>query len=139
MTMLATQTPRRTPRRAACVFCSASFRDTAVLENRTVVAVPDAFPVAPGHHLVLPRRHAADFFDLTAQERADTMEALDALRARLLTQDPTIEGFNVGMNCGPAAGQTVPHAHTHLIPRRRGDTPDPRGGVRGAVPARMSY
>lgn len=122
-----------------CRFCSLAFRNDAVLVMGTVIAVLDGFPVTPGHNLVVPIRHASDFFGLTPGERADTVAALDVLRARLLQEDRSIDGFNVGMNCGEAAGQTVPHAHTHLIPRRTGDTESPRGGVRGVVPERMSY
>lgn len=128
-----------TDRAEACAFCGPGLREEIALERGTVFAVLDGFPVTAGHTLVLPRRHTPDLFAMTAAERRDTLAALDVLRERLLAGDPTITGFNVGMNCGEAAGQTIPHAHTHLIPRREGDTPSPRGGVRGAVPARMSY
>jgi ATP adenylyltransferase len=123
----------------ACKFCTPRVHAESTLEVGTVFAVPDLFPVTAGHHVVVPRRHSDDFFSLTDAERADTLKALDLLRACLLAADPSIVGFNIGMNCGEAAGQTVPHTHTHLIPRRHGDTPAPRGGVRGVVPARMSY
>jgi diadenosine tetraphosphate (Ap4A) HIT family hydrolase len=76
---------------------------------------------------------------MTSQERRDAEELVLLLRERILSSDPTVLGFNVGANCGEVAGQTVPHAHVHLIPRRRGDTPRPRGGVRGVIPDKMAY
>lgn len=139
MTSLLTHEHAPASAEPTCKFCRPALRAQAVLRLGTVLAVEDAFPVTDGHHLVLPVRHADDFFALTPQEQADTLAAVAELRRRLLAADATIEGFNVGMNCGTAAGQTVPHAHTHLIPRRAGDTSEPRGGVRGAVPDRMAY
>jgi diadenosine tetraphosphate (Ap4A) HIT family hydrolase len=76
---------------------------------------------------------------MTESERVDAHRLLRIVRTKLAADDSSIEGFNVGMNCGEVAGQTVFHAHIHLMPRRRGDTPQPRGGVRGAIPAKMSY
>ncbi len=105
----------------------------------TVYALADRYPVSRGHTLVIPRRHTPDYFSMTSEERRDAEDLIFRLRERLLAADASIEGFNVGMNCGEVAGQTVPHAHIHLIPRRRGDTPHPRGGVRGVIPDRMSY
>lgn len=89
--------------------------------------------------LVIPLRHTPDFFSMTEEERIDTLSLIDALARRLRTLDATVTGFNIGMNCGESAGQTVMHAHVHVIPRRQGDTPDPRGGVRGVIPNKMSY
>ncbi len=128
-------TPNADPRCPFCDYASLS----PVAEQGTVFALEDRYPVSPGHTLVIPRRHTPDYFSMTAEERRDAEALLFLLRARLLAADDTIEGFNVGANCGEAAGQTIPHAHIHLIPRRRGDTPRPRGGVRGVIPDRMSY
>lgn len=122
-----------------CTFCSAATQARAVEQHGSVLAIPDAYPVTSGHHLVLPRRHATDYFAMTGQERQDAEDLLRLLRNRLVESDPTIQGFNVGMNCGEVAGQTVMHAHIHLIPRRKGDIAHPRGGVRGVIPARMGY
>lgn len=108
-------------------------------EHDLVVVIPDANPVTEGHHLVVPVRHVADFFEMTDLEVRNAYVALHDLRRRLRAADPEIVGFNVGTNSGIAAGQTIFHAHIHLIPRRVGDTPSPRGGVRGVVPAKMSY
>jgi diadenosine tetraphosphate (Ap4A) HIT family hydrolase len=123
-----------------CSFCAAITGARGGTTVHDLVAViPDAYPVTEGHHLIVPVRHVSDFFEMTDQEVREAYVALHDLRERLTAADPEIAGFNVGTNSGVAAGQTVFHAHIHLIPRRIGDTPDPRGGVRGVVPAKMSY
>jgi ATP adenylyltransferase len=123
-----------------CSFCATIAGDRGGTNAHSLVAViPDAYPVTEGHHLIVPVRHVSDFFEMTDQEVRAAYVALHDLRGRLAAADPEIAGFNVGTNSGVAAGQTVFHAHIHLIPRRVGDTPDPRGGVRGVVPAKMSY
>ncbi|MFE2834046.1 HIT family protein [Streptomyces mirabilis] len=125
---------------APCTFCRIVRSDAEdVRDFGTMVAFLDAYPVSQGHFLVVPKRHLADYFELSVTELGDSNRALRDLRANLLKTDSSITGFNVGVNCGVAAGQTVEHAHIHLIPRRQGDTPNPRGGVRGVIPARMSY
>ncbi len=95
--------------------------------------------MTPGHHLVISKRHVSDYFALSYNEKRDVESLLSLLRRQILTDDPTVRGFNVGMNCGEVAGQTVMHAHIHLIPRRVGDVDEPRGGVRGCVPGKMGY
>jgi diadenosine tetraphosphate (Ap4A) HIT family hydrolase len=124
---------------ADCVFCSEVRAAAAVATHGSTFAVQDLYPVTEGHLLIIPRRHTPDFFSMTETERADTLALIDELRRRVTASDPSVLGFNIGMNCGEAAGQTVMHAHVHLIPRRRGDTPNPRGGVRGVIPGRMAY
>jgi diadenosine tetraphosphate (Ap4A) HIT family hydrolase len=109
------------------------------LELQTVAAIADSFPVAEGHALVVPKRHVESFFELTTDEVGDAWNLLNLLRDRMMSEDPDIRGFNVGVNVGAAAGQTIPHAHIHLIPRRHGDASDPRGGVRGVIPHRKAY
>lgn len=128
--------PERDP---TCVFCADRVVSHAVEVNGAVFALHDIHPVTPGHLLVLPRRHAVDYFAMTEQERQDAQDLLRLLRNRLAESDYTIQGFNVGMNCGEMAGQTVLHAHIHLIPRRKGDMANPRGGVRGVIPTQMDY
>lgn len=123
----------------ACPFCDAETLARAVAYHGTAYAVPDRFPVTDGHLLVVPRRHAPDWFALTDTERRDAETLLLRLRERLLAGDPQVSGFNVGMNCGASAGQTIFHAHIHLIPRRVGDTPEPSGGVRGVIPGKRKY
>ncbi|MFW6113716.1 MAG: HIT family protein [Actinomycetota bacterium] len=125
--------------REECPFCSEGTRSTAVAEKGSVYAVEDRTPVSPGHHLVIPFRHTPDFFTMTEREKREALELIDLLRERITATDPSVKAFNVGVNCGEEAGQTIMHAHIHLIPRRKGDTPDPRGGVRGVIPRKMGY
>ena len=122
-----------------CVFCSGAVQDAAIEQNGSVIAVRDRFPVTHGHVLVLPRRHAPDVFSMTVAERNHADELLRFLRNRIVAEDRKVLGFNVGFNAGEVAGQTVMHAHIHLIPRRSGDVDDPRGGVRGALPERRIH
>jgi ATP adenylyltransferase len=91
------------------------------------------------HTLVISRRHAATFFDLFEPERRAINQLLVGLRADIVKKDALVSGFNVGMNSGKAAGQTINHAHVHLIPRRQGDVKDPKGGVRGVIPGKAAY
>jgi diadenosine tetraphosphate (Ap4A) HIT family hydrolase len=123
-----------------CSFCAAIASGLRRRREHGLVAViPDADPVTEGHHLIVPVRHVPDFFEMTDPEVREAYVVLHDLRGRLRAADPEIAGFNVGTNSGAAAGQTVFHAHIHLIPRRIGDTPNPRGGVRGVVPAKLDY
>ena len=122
-----------------CPFCRRiRGRKFLLATRRTAVAIADAHPVSPGHCLVLPKRHEADFFELTVDEQGDITELLWELR-ELLEAEHSTTSFNVGVNAGTAAGQTVDHAHVHLIPRYAGDVPDPRGGVRWVIPERAPY
>ncbi len=122
-----------------CALCAEIASSSAGEATDYAVALRDEFPVSNGHALVVPRRHVEQIFDLTDAEARDVWRLVQQVRRRLVDGDPTIEGFNVGVNSGEAAGQTVKHAHVHVIPRRRGDTPDPRGGVRGVIPDRRDY
>jgi ATP adenylyltransferase len=124
-------------RDASCVFCQADGR--IVEENELAFAIEDRFPVTSGHTLIIARRHMAEYFDLYRSERLAIDDLLQARRRALLAVDATIEGFNIGVNSGAAAGQTVNHVHVHLIPRRGGDVHDPRGGVRGVIPSKRLY
>jgi diadenosine tetraphosphate (Ap4A) HIT family hydrolase len=98
----------------------------------------DINPVASGHLLIITRPHVADFFEATATERASLMALLLEAKA-WLAREYAPDGFNVGVNIGLASGQTIPHVHVHLIPRYLGDTPNPRGGVRGVIPDKQTY
>jgi diadenosine tetraphosphate (Ap4A) HIT family hydrolase len=120
-----------------CPFCSLP-ADRFVLASARAVVIRDAFPVSPGHMLVIPKRHVASFFDITDVERADLMSLLAAARDDL-EREFRPAGYNVGINDGAAAGQTVPHLHIHLIPRYAGDREDPRGGVRWVLPDKAAY
>ncbi len=121
-----------------CAFCAV--RDEAtLLQDNLAYALTDAFPVSEGHLLIIPKRHTADYFDLGTAEVRACQRLLGQARSILLREDSTISGFNVGINSGEAAGQTVMHCHIHLIPRRAGDNPAPRGGVRSVIPGRADY
>lgn len=103
-----------------------------VAENGLAFAIPDGFPVSPGHTLVVPKRIVVTWFEATAEEKAAIVELIDEVK-QLLDARHHPDGYNVGFNAGEAAGQTVMHLHVHVIPRYRGDVPDPRGGVRWAL------
>jgi diadenosine tetraphosphate (Ap4A) HIT family hydrolase len=122
----------------SCPFCSRLATGALVAENRLAVAFADAFPVSPGHCLVVPRRHESDFLALTAEEQT-AIWGLVVPVSHHIAAGSMPDGFNIGINVGEAAGQTVAHAHLHVIPRRRGDVDDPRGGVRWVIPARAQY
>jgi diadenosine tetraphosphate (Ap4A) HIT family hydrolase len=120
-----------------CPFCHLE-ASRIRLENEFAAAFHDAFPIAEGHTLVVPKRHVASLFDLSEEEQAALWRLVALVRAKLMAELKP-DGFNVGVNDGPAAGQTVMHAHLHVIPRRAGDVADPRGGVRWIVPGKAQY
>jgi diadenosine tetraphosphate (Ap4A) HIT family hydrolase len=120
-----------------CPFCEPD-HDRVVRSTEHAIALRDGFPISEGHTLVVPRRHRASLFDLTPGEREAVWELVAEVRDQI-AQDLAPDGFNIGLNDGEAAGQTIMHAHVHVIPRRRGDTPDPRGGVRWVLPDRAAY
>ena len=122
-----------------CPFCSVNIELKIIEKLGTVVAIEDENPVAKGHILVLPIHHTPDFFSMTFEERNDADKLIRIFRDRIERSDSTVTGFNIGANCGKSAGQTIMHAHIHLIPRRDGDTPQPKGGVRGVIPDKMGY
>ena len=121
-----------------CLFCRTESLPV-IIENKTVFAIRDSSPVSPDHMLILSKRHCLDYFDMTHTERCDAHELIEKLKAMILDHDPSVKGFNIGVNCGETAGQTIFHTHIHLIPRRENDTPNPRGGVRGVIPDKMNY
>lgn len=107
-------------------------------ESELTLTLRDGFPVSPGHTLIVPRRHVASFFELTETEQVELMTALAAAK-EVLDQKFSPDSYNVGINDGPAAGQSVPHVHIHLIPRYSGDSEEPRGGVRWLFPEKADY
>lgn len=120
----------------SCIFCNL---DREILaQDAHAIAIYDAHPVAKGHTLVIPRRHVATVWDLDAEEYAACFALVRAVRVMIEAQFAP-DGFNIGVNCGEAAGQTVAHAHIHLIPRYWGDVPKPRGGVRNVIPHQGHY
>jgi len=120
-----------------CPFCAIS-SDRVTLENEHALAFGDGYPVAQGHTLVIPRRHVASIFDLVAVDQAAVWDLVARVRVQLASASHP-DAFTVGVNDGVAAGQTVTHAHIHIIPRWNGDVPDPRGGVRWMIPAKAAY
>lgn len=118
-----------------CPFCKIA---EPVLSNEKAFAIFDRAPVNRGHMLIIPYRHVADWFDTTLDEQC-AMFALAESARRMLVDTFTPDGFNLGVNCGRAAGQSIFHVHLHLIPRYAGDMADPLGGVRGVIPSRQRY
>lgn len=121
-----------------CLFCSIP-ATRIVLENELAYAIEDGFPVTPKHSLIIPKRHAVDYFQLHQSEVNACNTLLHAMRARIMAADPSVTGFNVGMNSGADAGQTIFHCHIHLIPRRNNDVDRPQGGVRHIIPGKGEY
>ena len=126
-------------RQDGCVFCALEGSGRVLLENELAICIADAFPVTEGHSLVIPRRHVADGLALHQPEWNAVVDLLKQRREQLSALDASINGWNVGLNSGAAAGQTVFHAHWHLIPRWKGDCEQPRGGVRGVIAGKQSY
>lgn len=121
-----------------CPFCTLG--PTGILEsNELAFAFRDGYPVTELHTLVVPRRHVATYFDLTDEERQNIHKLLASQREKIATEDSSVDGVNIGWNCGEVAGQTIFHAHVHLIPRRKNDVENPRGGVRHLIPGKGNY
>lgn len=121
-----------------CPFCDRIAAGPCIMERREAVAFPDAYPVTRGHALVVPRRHVTSLFHLDRAEQSAIWDVAAAVREKLRAELAP-DGFTIGLNDGPAAGQTVEHAHVHVIPRYAGDVTDPRGGIRWVVPAKAAY
>jgi len=121
-----------------CVFCNID-KSRIEIENDLALSFKDLYPVTEGHTLVIPKRRVQSFFELSSNEKKAMFELLESQKQDLQNKDKLITGFNIGINDGQDAGQTVMHCHIHLIPRRKGDMKDPRGGVRGVIPGKQSY
>jgi len=122
---------------AECPFCSLP-ENRILFTSQSALAIRDAFPISPGHTLVIPNRHVKSIFELENAERNDLFQALSRARSDLVSEMKP-DGFNVGINDGLMAGQTVMHLHVHLIPRFEGDKEDPRGGIRWIFPEKAKY
>ncbi|KAF5050545.1 AP-4-A phosphorylase [anaerobic digester metagenome] len=120
-----------------CIFCDPDLSNV-ILQNSHSYVRYDGFPVSPGHALIIPHRHVSSLFDLTDEECESVWKLLQSAK-KLIETKYRPDGFNVGVNIGQAAGQTIEHLHIHLIPRYRGDMSDPRGGVRGVIPSKQQY
>ncbi len=125
-------------RENGCLFCSVS-QERLIAENELAFAIRDGFPVTELHSLVIPRRHVSDYFELTKEELLACNELLRIVKEEILASDTSVKGFNVGVNSGLVAGQSIFHCHIHLIPRREGDVPNPKGGIRHLIPGKGAY
>ena len=124
-------------RNSPCPFCNLN-QDRIVDEDHHFVVIRDGYPISPAHTLIIPKRHVGSFFELEEEERQTLFKLLEAAKERLVEEFHP-DAFNIGINDGPEAGQTVPHLHIHLIPRYKGDVEDPRGGVRWLIPEKANY
>ncbi len=121
-----------------CPFCKAESEREIIASSSLSVAFFDGFPVSPGHALIIPKRHVSSFFDLSQEERQDLLNLADSVK-QIVEERYHPDGYNIGVNVGEAAGQSIFHVHMHLIPRYQGDVPNPRGGVRGVIPDKQNY
>ena len=121
-----------------CLFCE--ILDIRVIaSNPLAYAIRDNFPVTPLHTLVIPRRHVLDYFSLSSEELIACDNLLKQIKEEIQVEDSAVDGFNIGMNSGASAGQTIFHCHIHLIPRRSGDVENPKGGIRHLMPGKGYY
>ena len=122
-----------------CIFCNKTNCKVISTTKNFFIIRDTAYPVTRHHTLIITNRHVADFFELTKEEMSELDEILKNQKKKLKNLDKAISGFNVGVNIGKDAGQSIMHCHLHLIPRRKGDVEDPRGGVRGVIPNKQKY
>ena len=121
-----------------CLFCRVNPKQL-VAEHELCYAANDSFPVTEFHTLVIPKRHVANYFDLNSSEVNALHEMLVEMKRTIEVKDDSVTGFNIGVNAGKDAGQSIFHVHIHLIPRRKGDVENPRGGVRRVIPHKQKY
>ena len=129
---------------SSCLFCKwcRSVQHVNTIKERSsslAYAFRDCYPVTEMHTLIIPTRHVPSYFELTDEERNHIDRLIKSQREYILSKDTTVEGFNIGWNCGEVAGQTIFHAHVHLIPRRKDDIDDPTGGIRNVIPGKGNY
>jgi diadenosine tetraphosphate (Ap4A) HIT family hydrolase len=125
-----------------CLFCKAQeieYKKEVVYENDFFYATRDSYPVTKLHTLVIPKRHFQSYFDMNNDEIKSINIVLNEQRKEIMKLDSSVTAFNIGINDGKDAGQSIYHLHVHLIPRRQGDVENPRGGVRGVIPAKQKY
>ena len=124
-----------------CPLCSLKdvyVEDGRVIENELAYVIKDTNPVSLGHCLIVPRRHVAEFFEATKEEKLAIFDLIDEMKV-IIDKKHNPDGYNIGVNIGEAAGQSVPHIHIHMMPRYLGDIENPRGGVRGVIPNKQKY
>jgi len=118
-----------------CIFCR---EQTLIHETDLTYVTYDTYPASPGHALIITKRHVANYFDCTQEEVIELWQSV-AVAKQIVDKDHSPDSYNVGINVGSVAGQSVPHIHIHLIPRYQGDVEDPRGGVRSVIPHKRKY
>ena len=121
-----------------CLFCNIKESGLAD-ENTLAYASYDSYPVTDKHCLIIPKRHVKDYFDLTEEEIVACDQLIKEIKKEIEIKDPLVKGFNIGINSGKVAGQSIMHCHIHLIPRREGDVENPQGGVRSVIPLKQHY
>jgi len=121
----------------SCIFCNTD-KNRIILENEDAFVIYDAFPVSKGHMLIIPKKHIENYFEVDEEIKLKLWELVDKCK-EMADEKFAPQGYNIGINCGIAAGQTVMHLHIHLIPRYSGDMENPRGGVRGVIPDKRIY
>jgi len=121
-----------------CLFCNTKSKEY-ILENNLAYSTFDTYPVSEFHLLIVPKRHIKNYFELTNNEMIACNKIILLSKNKIEQMDQTIKGFNIGINCGKVAGQSIMHCHIHLIPRREGDVENPQGGVRGVIPSKQHY
>ena len=121
-----------------CIFCNLSPK-RIVHEYKYFYVIRDAFPVTPLHSLIITKRHVVSYFQCSKAELEEIPMILDTQKTELKYLVNEITGYNIGMNIGEDAGQSIFHCHIHIVPRREDDTPNPRGGIRGVIPKRQNY
>jgi len=120
-----------------CLFCTLPL-ERIIDSNDLALVIRDGYPISPAHTLVIPKRHICSWFETTSQEQSAMLDLLRKAKV-ILEEEFKPDGYNIGINDGPTAGQTVPHLHMHLIPRYKDDLEDPRGGVRWIIPKKAKY
>ena len=121
-----------------CIFCN-TLNEDFVFENDLAFASFDSYPVSNFHSLIIPKKHTENYFDLNNDEILACNDLILKIKNKIQNEDSSVLGFNIGVNSGKVAGQSILHCHIHLIPRRKGDVENPQGGVRGVIPAKQHY
>ena len=121
-----------------CIFCKIRKKELQ-FENQLAYSSTDSYPVSEFHSLIVPKRHVETYFELTKDEILACNELILKTKEKILKQDSSVQGFNIGTNAGKSAGQSIMHCHIHLIPRREGDVENPQGGVRSVIPKKQHY
>ena len=121
-----------------CIFCKIR-KEELQFENQLAYSSTDSYPVSEFHSLIFPKRHVETYFELTNEEVQACNELILKTKEKILKQDSSVKGFNIGTNAGKSAGQSIMHCHIHLIPRRKGDVENPQGGVRSVIPSKQHY